>query len=257
MLLLKGKCIDTYIIWALSTFALALDFLVEEYAAATIEKALGLINSLMETGRLKEIGLVVVDELHLMGEQDRGVNLEILLTKLMYARESIQIVGMSATIGNLPEVCKFLKAEVYTKDFRPVELKEYVKCGKQIYEVNRKAKSIEESLVPARTVNFQYTENASTLDPDRLSGLVMEVVPAGSCLVFCASKKNCENVAILLCRIMFKTMLDHKKIAKENLLKQIQAEGSLCPVLKRTVPFGVAYHHSGKLSTNTFSIQLL
>lgn len=64
---------------------------------------------------------------------------------------------MSATIGNLPEVCKFLKAEVYTKDFRPVELKEYVKCEKQIYEVNRKAKTIEECLVRSRTIDFQVS----------------------------------------------------------------------------------------------------
>lgn len=96
----------------MSPFALALDFLVEEYAAgkggypprkrrhkhsvyiATIEKGLGLINSLMETDRLKEIGLVVVDELHLVGEQGRGVNLETLLTKLMYAKGKLYFYSL-------------------------------------------------------------------------------------------------------------------------------------------------------------------
>jgi POLQ-like helicase len=39
-------------------------------------------------------------------------------------------------------------------------------------------------------------------DPDALKKLVMEVVPDKSSLVFCPTKKNCENVAVLLSRGM-------------------------------------------------------
>jgi len=52
---------------------------------ATIEKALGLTNSLIEAQRLEELGLFVVDELHLVGDSSgRGSILEGLLTKVMY-----------------------------------------------------------------------------------------------------------------------------------------------------------------------------
>jgi len=40
------------------------------------------------------------------------------------------------------------------------------------------------------------------LDPDRIGGLVMEVVPNDSCLIFCSSRKNCENVALLLVKVL-------------------------------------------------------
>lgn len=139
---------------------------------ATIEKALGLINSLYETGRINEIGLVVVDELHLLGEKGRGATLEALLTKLMHIKgfemvkfvwfefmarifaEDIHIVGMSATIGNLAEICRFLEADMYTRNFRPIELVEYVKCGDEIAKINWNVPEEEQLFTTTRTATF-------------------------------------------------------------------------------------------------------
>ncbi len=61
---------------------------------------------------------------------------------------------MSATIGNLSEIATFLEADIYTRNFRPVELKEYVKCGSDILSVNPNAESAEEAFITERTVNF-------------------------------------------------------------------------------------------------------
>lgn len=88
----------------LSQFAVSLGFLIEEYAGGkgaippvkrrrrnsvlicTIEKALIVIHSLIESRRLSEFGLLVVDELHLLSEEGRGATLETLLTLIMFAK---------------------------------------------------------------------------------------------------------------------------------------------------------------------------
>lgn len=70
----------------------------------------------------------------------------------------IQIVGMSATIGNLNEIATFLNADVYTRNFRPVELKEYIKCGSDILAINTNAQSQEEAFTTVRTVNYGVSD---------------------------------------------------------------------------------------------------
>lgn len=64
---------------------------------------------------------------------------------------------MSATIGNLNEISAFLNADVYTRGFRPVELKEYIKCGKDLLEINSTGKTIEEIFVLSRSVNYNVS----------------------------------------------------------------------------------------------------
>ncbi|XP_072378411.1 helicase POLQ-like isoform X1 [Diabrotica undecimpunctata] len=254
-------------VWAISPFGVALDFLVEEYASnkgvypprkrrrknsiyiATIEKALGIINSLVETGRLHEVGLIVVDEFHLIGEDGRGPTLEASLTKIMYLKANIQIISMSATIGNIADLCKFLNADVYTKNFRPVELTEYVKCTNKIAKVNWNYTNEDDILTDHKKIDFKYSESIQKLDPDMIGGLVMEVIPNGSCLVFCPSKKNCENVANLLCKLSKPDLKKYKQAEKEQLIHALKDEGGiLCDILAVSIQYGIAYHHSGLTS---------
>ncbi|KAJ7987104.1 hypothetical protein DPEC_G00335290 [Dallia pectoralis] len=249
----------------LASFGVELDFMVEEYAGskgrfppvkrrgkrslyiATIEKAHSLVNSLIEANRLDNVGLVVVDELHMLGDGSRGAIIEMTLAKVIYVSDSTQIIGMSATLGNVQDLQRFLKAENYTNDFRPIELKEYVKLNNSIYEVNPKE---EECFRFARLLNFKYSSAMQKIDLDHIVALVTEVIPSQSCLVFCPTKKNCENVAAMICKYLTKDFILHKQAEKATLLGELRnsGNGSLCPVLKKTVPYGLAYHHSGLTS---------
>uniref|UniRef100_A0A8C5M1F1 Helicase, POLQ like n=1 Tax=Leptobrachium leishanense TaxID=445787 RepID=A0A8C5M1F1_9ANUR len=249
----------------LSSFGVELDFLLEEYAGskgrfppikrrkrnslyiATIEKGHSLVNSLIETGRISDLGLLVVDELHMLGDGSRGAILEMALAKVLYTSENTQIIGMSATLNNVGDLQRFLKAEYYTNDFRPVELKEFVKIRDSIYEVDGKA---EDNFTFSRLLNYKYSSNMLKMDPDHIIALVTEVIPNHSCLVFCPTKKNCENVVEMICKYLNKVYLSHRAEEKKHLLEDLKntGNGMVCSVLKRTIPFGIAYHHSGLTS---------
>ncbi|NWJ10890.1 HELQ Helicase, partial [Crypturellus undulatus] len=259
-------------VWGLSSFGIELGFLVEEYAGskgrfppikrraknslyiATIEKGHALVNSLIETERIDHLGLVVVDELHMIGEGSRGATLEMTLAKVLYTSKNTQVIGMSATLNNVEDLQKFLQADYYTNNFRPVELKEYVKIRDTIYEVDSKA---EHGFTFSRLLHFKYSSNLEKADPDHIIALVTEVIPKYSCLIFCPTKKNCENVAAMVCKYLNKDFKAHREKEKQDLIKNLKTigNGSICPVLKQTIPFGVAYHHSGLTNDERKSIE--
>ncbi|KAM5282745.1 helicase POLQ-like isoform 4-T6 [Hipposideros larvatus] len=128
-----------------------------------------------------------------------------------------------------------------------VELKEYLKINDAIYEVDSKA---ENGITFSRLLNYKYSDTLKKMDPDRLVALVTEVIPNYSCLVFCPTKKNCENVAEMICKFLSKEYMKHREKEKQELIKNLKNinSGNLCAVLKRTIPLGIAYHHSGLTS---------
>ena len=71
---------------------------------------------------LTNVATVVVDEIHLLNDTERGPTLEILLTILKQLLKNAQIIGLSATIGNAEELAEWLKAELVVDEWRPVVL---------------------------------------------------------------------------------------------------------------------------------------
>ncbi|XP_050770857.1 DNA polymerase theta [Gymnogyps californianus] len=234
-----------------------------DVAVCTIEKANGLINRLIEENKMDSLGVVVLDELHMLGDSHRGYLLELLLTKVRYVTEKvakrqakmtspgfggIQIVGMSATLPNLGLLASWLDAELYCTDFRPVPLKEWVKIGSNIYDSSM-------NLVREFQPKLQLKG-----DEDHVVSLCYETVCDGhSVLLFCPSKNWCEKLADIIAREFYSlqqaessaknsalapVVVDRERI--DEVLDQLKRSISgLDSVLQRTLPWGVAFHHAG------------
>ena len=173
-----------------------------DIAVATIEKANSLINRLLEEGQLDSLSCVVVDELHMLGEnqlkifsmiklllcageQGRGYLLELLLTKVQYvAGDSVQIIGMSATLPNLSDLSQWLRASLYTTTFRPVPLTELIKIDSTLLDTG------------LRPVGVVRPGLSLPHDTDHLSWLCLEtVLQSHSVLLFCPIKSWVENLS--------------------------------------------------------------
>ena len=92
-----------------------------DIAIIVFEKFFQLLNSAEAV--ISKISLVVVDELQLIADVNRGVNLELLLTKLKLIGSDIQIIGLSAVIGNSRILPEWLSADLLLEHRRPVELR--------------------------------------------------------------------------------------------------------------------------------------
>ncbi len=71
---------------------------------------------------LKLVSVVCVDEVHLINDEGRGPTLEIIIMILRQILRDVQLICLSATIGNPEELGDWLRAEVVTDEWRPVKL---------------------------------------------------------------------------------------------------------------------------------------
>ena len=57
------------------------------------------MNNAIEDCTIGELGVVVMDELHMLDDDSRGYLLELMASKLLSLEQNIQIIGMSATLS--------------------------------------------------------------------------------------------------------------------------------------------------------------
>ena len=180
---------------------------------------------------IDEIGLIIADEIHLIGDETRGPTLEMILTKLKLLASKPQIVGLSATITNSDELANWLGCILVKNDWRPVPLSEGVYDAGQVIMSDGKKFDVEPSL---RGIPIDLG--------------VQSVKDGGQSLVFAEtrtrSKALATKAADIISQLLEKKETDElEKISKKILTNNEHTE--LVKTLAILIKKGVAFHHAG------------
>lgn len=116
---------------------------------------------------LANLGLVVVDEFHLLMDPSRGPRLEGTISRLRRVNPFCRVLGLSATLSNHAELASWLEGVSYHSLWRAVPLKHEVRRYKRLAD-----------------------------KPDLIAAIVAETAQSGGqTLVFASSRRRAEHLA--------------------------------------------------------------
>jgi helicase len=190
---------------------------------ATSEK----VDSLLRNNArwIADITLLVVDEVHMIDSQGRGPTLEMVIAKMRFRNPAMQVIGLSATIGNPVKLAGWLDAELVTSTWRPVDLRQGVFFNDCIhFRGGRRAINV---------VSKNYDDLNLCLDT---------ITEGGQCLVFVSSRRNAEAFAK---RAAAAIKSEDPALAAYAERIQKSAETEMEKSLATCVAKGAAFHHAG------------
>ena len=180
---------------------------------------------------MDSISLVIADEIHLLNDAGRGPTLEVVLARLMQVNPNIQVLALSATIGNVDEIAGWLNAKYIITEWRPVSLKEGVIIKDEIQYKDGSARKIERKTHIA-TVNL----------------ILNTIKTGGQALVFASTRKNAVSAAKTIAQHTSEVLSKPMKRALEHEAEKILSTGERTQIseqLAELVSCGTAFHHAG------------
>jgi len=192
---------------------------------ATTEKMDGILRA--GSKWIDKIGVVVVDEIHLIGEKSRGPTLEALISKIKTFNPNIVIHGLSATIPNVDDVSEWLDAKVIKSTWRPVKLK--------VFLLNTSSNK----LINEMGLNVK---NNVTID-----GIIKETIKSkGQIIIFTNSRKSSEKIANIYSPTIAPMLSNEEMISIKEYVSLTEEEESPTETnLKNLAKSGIAFHHAG------------
>ena len=210
-----------------------------DIVVATSEK----VDSAVRNGAswVDDIGCVVVDEVHLLGQADRGPTLEVTLAHLRRLTPGVQLVALSATVANADEIADWLGAELVESNWRPVDLRTGVADSDVVTYDHERSDPIEIEATELPPDADLDTETTARLVDDTLAD-------GGQSLAFVRSRREAETLAERLRNDVDDTtgddttQPDREAVADEIETLDDTVTGQR---LADCVRDGVAFHHAG------------
>jgi len=184
-----------------------------------------------------DVGLFIIDEIHLLTERERGPTLEIILTKIKLMPQKPQIIGISATVSNSDQVAEWLTCEPIQSNWRPTELIEGVYNYGKVTMNDGTNYDID---------NIGISDNSTS----GITSLAMDSITndGGQSLVFAETRKRTVSLAKKTSEIVAKILDKNSIKLAQKTGVEILKEGDdteLNRTLSSTVAKGVGFHHAG------------
>ena len=201
------------------------------------------LDSLIRHGAewIRDVGVFVFDEIHMIDDVSRGPTLEILVSRLKEMSPGAQVVALSATIGNPDEIREWLGAELVLSDYRPVPLSRDIVIGNKILHEGK------ESVLSGSSKMVDVRVAEDTLEKKK------------QLIVFYSSRRNAESGAAKLSSATERYLTADERRELENIseriLNAIDRPTAQCEKLAKLVKKGSAFHHSGLVNGQRTAVE--
>jgi helicase len=196
------------------------------------------LDSLLRHGApwAKELGLVIVDEVHMLNDFSRGPTLEVLITQLRRLLPHAQMLAFSATIQNAGELAEWLGCKLIASDFRPVKLHEGYALGGKIRFLDGGKGGYE---LTSDKIETERAIMRNTL------GLRKQAI------FFVSTRRNAESLAETLANETKTGLTGTEKAGlaelSDGILGALESPTKQCRRIAACVSAGSAFHHAGLL----------
>jgi len=180
---------------------------------------------------ISDVGLFVIDEVHLLGDRERGPTLEMILTKIRKIYSQSQLLALSATVANSEDIAMWLGCELIQNNWRPTKLVEGV---------------YEHGIVSMNNgTRFKIETSSAT---SAIDIAIDSVKNSGQAIIFAETRKRTSSLAVKAAEGIYKRLDRNAKAMAAEASSRIIKNGDdteLTKTLSQVIARGAGFHHAG------------